>query len=708
MNKAILLMMVFAVFSAISTAAIVYQDDFEDRTPGSGAGGWNWSNGACAHTATNEQIEGNMVRQQSAAVNNTGTAAENTRFGSKWDITVSGNTSSDPADYTIEFDIRNVQGNWNPHRIELWVVTNNPAQGSDQYGRGFPTLEVTQEQGWVHVKFSLAEATKNWWQGANWDLTNSTWALEIGGPEYPGVAVEPGQSWTQIFLLDNIRITMGADTGPHDPSYVPQNEDGTVGQLLAGNARFRLAWMAGGDPNITREYPVNPDIRGYYIYISKGIAGDDPNIHYLAYKAQVHNADPYLTDPYNLYPAAPSWITRPADTTIYWQVEQAMDNGAGQPLPAGDPNNIWGPLWSFKTISITPYIMVHPKSTVADMSGNASFSAKGSASATHYRWYKVGSPDVEVAEGTLASDKTTTLNITGATLAHEGQYYCIVYYNNPDTGGTPSAPSNPARLWTSRLIGYWKFDGDTTDSVGEVVPGAVAHDGVMKTGAPSFAGEAAVGTNALRIYSTGSFLLLPDAEYFNFYQGGFTISLWYKEYAPQPPGNVFLSKFDTGTSGWLYRSYDGANSGGAFIIEGADTSVGYPAIPDNQWNMLTVTYDPVTTTLRSYANGELRSQTTVDLSALPVPASQVKVGGEDTWGTDVTGDIAIDELRMYSYPITTVEIAQNYLAVSGADWVCNNELYDLQYDFDGNCRVDLADFAALAADWLDSYRIYPD
>ncbi len=501
---------------------------------------------------------------------------------------------------------------------------------------------------------------------------------------------------------------MGADTGPHDPNYVPLNEDGTVGSLLGTYARFKLAWMGGGDPNVAREYPVNPAIRGYYVYLSKGIPSDDPNVHYLGYKAQVHNEDPYLTGPYNEYP----YINRAADTTYYWRVEQAMDDGTGNPLPAGDPNNIWGPLWSFRTISITPYIVTHPTDTVADLSGNASFTAKGSASATHFRWYKVGSPDVEVAEGTLASDKTATLNITGAALADEGLYYCIVYYGNPDTGGTPSAPSNTARLWTSRLIGYWKFDGDTNDSVADLVPGVPAHDAYMKTGTANFVTETSdspvVGTDALRIFSDGEFLLLPDPNYFNFYPGGFTISFWYKEYAPQPPGNVFLSKFDAGTSGWLFRSFDGENSAGSFLIEGADTSVGYAAIPDNQWNMLTVTYNPVSQILRTYTNGELTNQTTIDLSAQPLPSSPVEIGGEDTWGTDVTGDIAIDDLKIFSYPLTTVEIAQNYLAFSGADWVCNNELYDLLYDFDRNCRVDLADLAVLATAWLDSYRIYPN
>ena len=44
--------------------------------------------------------------------------------------------------------------------------------------------------------------------------------------------------------------------------------------------------------------------------------------------------------------------------------------------------------------------------------------------------------------------------------------------------------------------------------------------------------------------------------------------------------------------------YDGADSAGVFIIEGADIGVGYAAIPDNQWNKLTITYDPLAKTVR--------------------------------------------------------------------------------------------------------------
>jgi hypothetical protein len=62
---------------------------------------------------------------------------------------------------------------------------------------------------------------------------------------------------------------------------------------------------------------------------------------------------------------------------------------------------------------------------------------------------------------------------------------------------------------------------------------------------------------------------------------------------------------------------------------------------------------------------------------------------------------------VYNYARTTEQIAQDYLAVRG-DWVCNYELYDLPFDFDGDCRVGLADFAMFAEAWLDSYRIYPD
>ncbi|HRS72857.1 MAG TPA: PEP-CTERM sorting domain-containing protein, partial [Anaerohalosphaeraceae bacterium] len=47
----------------------------------------------------------------------------------------------------------------------------------------------------------------NWWQGAAWNLTNPSWSLEVGMP-WPGISTPTGTSFTQIWEMDNLKITM--------------------------------------------------------------------------------------------------------------------------------------------------------------------------------------------------------------------------------------------------------------------------------------------------------------------------------------------------------------------------------------------------------------------------------------------------------------------------------------------------------------------
>jgi hypothetical protein len=76
------------------------------------------------------------------------------------------------------------------------------------------------------------------------------------------------------------------------------------------------------------------------------------------------------------------------------------------------------------------------------------------------------------------------------------------------------------------------------------------------------------------------------------------------------------------------------------------------------------------------------------------------------WSDDPYFDGMIDDVQIYNYARTTEQIAQDYLDVKG-DWICNRELTPLDYDFNENCRVDLADFALFAEQWLKNNRIYP-
>ena len=209
------LMCVFLVGSTTSFAVVVYEDNYNSYTPGDDfPGAWNWCDGGCTHTAQYADY-GSIVVEHVAEISNTGDAAVNMRFGSKWGITMNGNnTSDDPADYTISFDLCNLQGNWDPHRLEFFVLTgggNGVGYGSggyDIYQVEGTTTDIPAADNWYHISHNLADLTATWWAGTDWDMTATDWQIEVGGPGWPGVPVEPGESWTQIFLMDNLEITM--------------------------------------------------------------------------------------------------------------------------------------------------------------------------------------------------------------------------------------------------------------------------------------------------------------------------------------------------------------------------------------------------------------------------------------------------------------------------------------------------------------------
>ncbi|MHC5118236.1 MAG: hypothetical protein ACYSQY_14455, partial [Planctomycetota bacterium] len=133
-------------------------------------------------------------------------------------------------------------------------------------------------------------------------------------------------------------------------------------------------------------------------------------------------------------------------------------------------------LWSTNvddvSVSETVGITADPVDAVADP--DASFTVAAVAADT-YQWYKA--PGVVLSDsGPYTGSQTATLTVTGATLAEEGQYYCVV------SNAAPSqATSASAQLWTQRLMGHWKLDNTILDSVTGTVAGAPVHNGSMVT-----------------------------------------------------------------------------------------------------------------------------------------------------------------------------------------------------------------------------------
>ena len=524
---------------------------------------------------------------------------------------------------------------------------------------------------------------------------------------------------------------------PHEPVVLPENVDGSSGILQTNNADVEVTFTfkAAMDPN--QVYPVNPDILGHYIYLSNG-SDTDPNLYLLDYIAQVHNPDPYLTDPNVLY--GPILLTNGQGKTFKWKIEEALDDGTGTPYPAGEPNNIMGNDWTFDAIGATPSILSGPDHTLTDASGNATLQITTGTIANNFRWFKVvgvqdaaggETDDIELTDSGIYSGTTTkTLTITGAASdgSDDAQVYAIAYNGDPESAGVPSATSATAWVWYPRLVNHYAMESmdygtDPNGVTPDVISGfnlrMASNDigtdvPVLDAGVPELAPDAySLKFNNPR----GTDPNIADAQYAQVnegWAGGYkdiTISMWVYSSGGSNWNRILDFGNDTNNYMFVCLNPGSVNRQVRFAVKFAGTeqsvSSAAEALPDNTWVYVTATLSG--NTGRIYINGELAGTNTT-LTNNPVsygPTTQNWLG-RSQWGAgDGYFNGMIDELKIYNYARTTEQVAQDYLAVKG-EWVCNLELSAIPYDFDGNCRVDLEDFAAFAAAWMESNRIYPD
>jgi hypothetical protein len=214
--------------------------------------------------------------------------------------------------------------------------------------------------------------------------------------------------------------------------------------------------------------------------------------------------------------------------------------------------------------------------------------------------------------------------------------------------------------------------------------------------------------------------------------GGYSLKLantvsydpnFYGQYGLIDPGIVDYE--DTTVSAWVFwnggggaqRVFDFGNDAGNYMMMmlttdvfrfelrnagGTKQSVSTASLPTNEWVFVTATLGG--NTGRLYVNGELKATNTgMTYNPIQFRPTQNYIG-KSQYLTDPYFNGRIDELKIYNYARTTEEVAQDYLAVRGG-WVCNQELPALAYDFNGDCQVDLADFASFAQEWLKSNRI---
>jgi hypothetical protein len=495
----------------------------------------------------------------------------------------------------------------------------------------------------------------------------------------------PGIQWHTGYFYGNVNILSGVSAGAFEP--VP--EDGAIGvgtPVDDTTVDVSMSWKTGLD-QITEE--VNPAITAHYLYIT-----DDANSIDSVEPITISAGSP--TEPGAEYTLSGV----PYDTTYYWHVDESVNDSAPE-----DPNNtIVGPMWSFTTLPKTPLIMEQPEDTIVAAGSTAIFSITVvSPEEPDYQWYE--------SEDDIAKPKTDTL-LTGEVadtlvLSNVEVAEACTYYFCEVTNTEGSVVSETALLEVERLMGWWKLDGDLTDSSGN------GWDGVMAD--PNFA--PGIIDQAQEFFRDGRFTeITGSGEAFNNYDlGGMTVSAWIK----------------SGSNGWLefaskqYINPDpeiweqigwvmGLDTTGApyFDIRGGATT--YPTttpVNDNQWHLLTATFDKATGVVSMYIDGELEKAGSPSMGSIQMTDRELIFGaGENTGDTPYEG--LLDDVRIWNYAKSAWDVIDMYNEIIEPDKNVCIEEYAAKADISGpdcepDCKIDIYDFVEVAAGWLGC-GLYPN
>ncbi|AQT68823.1 Immunoglobulin I-set domain protein [Anaerohalosphaera lusitana] len=416
--------------------------------------------------------------------------------------------------------------------------------------------------------------------------------------------------------------------------------------------------------------------------------------------------DPNFTEPGNTVvdPVTPPYDmgTMPYDTPYYWRVD--VVNNLGE--------TIQGYVWDFETVPEIPVFDQQPQGQLVadDGTEDATFTV-GGLNITNYQWLKDGAA---ITAANASGVNTDTLTVSGAALADEGTYTCLV-----DNGQGDSLESEPALLMTKRLVAEYDFENNLADSQGNLGDGVIVDPNTADPNVPDISyTTGVVGSSALLFnssedpgYDPGVVEMPASAGKLNFYDLGVTVSAWVKFNSPETSymGTIVTCRDEELGYNWFLNRYYG-NARWRTTGLATSTSDLEVDLRDGQWHLFTGVYDPDAQQTAVYVDGLLAA--TTDGAATPANLESqaiLRVGGRyitEELGIDrALEDTAVDDLKVYSYRLDPVDIAVEYTDVMGGSLCIDDE--GLEYDFNDDCEIDLADVAIFVDQWLNC-RIVPD
>jgi hypothetical protein len=462
-----------------------------------------------------------------------------------------------------------------------------------------------------------------------------------------------------------------------------------------------LTWKAGLNPvDLTK---VNPNIKKHYVWMSSGNPAD-PNLAVIG-SVDVTNYDD---------PSADGFFTATLsqDNVYFWAVEEALGNGQGGVYPAGDPNNLFGPVWKFEAIKSTPVITANPVNTIVPLgqTGQLTVSAN-SLSPLQYAWYKSADNANNTLENDVLVGSEADFALLSANASDEGYYYCAVYN---DSGIERAVRSEVAQLGVARKVAHWTFDAaDIVNGRYQDISGTGHHaePNVVPTGASFVAGVNDKTAQAVDFTVQPQTVAQAGEWAPAAFTGQFTLSAWVKWAGTNGAWQGILSNRIVSTQANFYieiRQDNGNVQIGAPYFD-AGNLVG-PNLPVGQWAHLAVTAGSEGFVI--YINGMPVAQR-IPARAINQDIYPLFIAALNRNTT--TGLLAspfngiMDDVQIYNYAKDRYAIADLYFDVLETPLCLNPNNVDLRFDVAGggvsgdqpDCQVNLLDFAEFAGTWLN-------
>jgi Concanavalin A-like lectin/glucanases superfamily len=385
------------------------------------------------------------------------------------------------------------------------------------------------------------------------------------------------------------------------------------------------------------------------------------------------------TDPCNVYNPPADFAN---ETTVYWRVDSYAPSYPSDPCI--------GNTWNFTTAPAGPVITEDPCSLTVALGATAVFRVKD-VNGVNYTWKRQ-------SDNVTVGGNSPVLTLTDVQKDPcEDFYRCIV-----SKTGTPDAQSAWAALWTKRLIARWEFEDDLADSEADGWDGDYTDPNTAnEPPTPVFA--SGIEGQALSLVADALHVRITDSEdFFNFYPLGYTVNTWVKTEQAGVYGCI-ASKQDRGDEmkGWVLNC---TNTGKAVSsLRQVNAAVSITDINDDQWHMVTGTYDAEAGVVAVYVDGKLESESAPSSDVAPMNDYPVVLGAETVFAELAVYEGLLDKTSIYSYALSPFDVAVLYTDVAGGE-IC---LEQPEYDFNEDCRVDILDFAIFATSWLEC-NLVPD